>query len=399
MTSTSPLTMEQSNTTPTTFHSFPKLPYELRMKIWALALDDARRSGLDSQESPHPKATRIGRAHFFTIFDNHKEGHLVPTHERLHGQSSFLQFPLAAPRMLGPATPGSWLDANTNATSSFWAACAESRAYAWKRLKQVPDPAEWGIPEPWAEPPVLDTCTTRCIPGHVSGYKKRSAAQFARAGRNIDRLKEVLAMQVTRTGKRVEKYVGRFCLGASEMHTFTVLKQRDLVCLQPLDPSGFASSWAAMLPTLVKLRTNDVGFEMRSLWEAPTNISKEAYAAMRTALADHVTGRGDRRGPTVRRFWIVDYRVHLKRGAVWPVTDHVNVRRKGLHWFCGGEFYDFVEVMQEDQALWEFEDAGGGRREIKLARDLEYWESWKTLPHSSGGVLGCVSRSRVVEDD
>ncbi|KAH8908507.1 hypothetical protein BR93DRAFT_976668 [Coniochaeta sp. PMI_546] len=362
-----------------TFPNFPKLPCELRFMVWSYAIQEARKVGLHS-ENYATRSMGQRRAHFFTIFDTHNESHLVSQGERLHKQSSFLQYTLAAPRM-DESSPGSWLEANTNAFTSEWSVCAESRAYAANHLKEVRVPMPFGLPSS-GSPPILDTCNDSCIPRHVSQWKCRSSRMWRNNGMSEDKIKEKMALWWI-TGNPVEKYVGKFTSNG-ETHTFTVLKERDLVCLRPLNMDTF--DWNSARSTLLQLKTDDMAFEMRRGWTSPGNGTVESWHG----LAGRISGEGMVwTSDSLRRFWIIDYRIHLKQGAVWPVTKHRKSKMRLTRFH--GRLCDFVEVHNVEELIWEFDGVEGEPKSLNYHEDLVYSSTLHNLPMRTG-VLACVPR-------
>ncbi|KAK4151615.1 hypothetical protein C8A00DRAFT_35707 [Chaetomidium leptoderma] len=109
---------------PKTFHSFPRLPKELRDAIWALAI---------RPEQPS--------AHFFTIFDSSKDDEWTELSKLAISHPLVSRCSLAAPECVldGPAQrQSSWVRGNRSAylmDSGLWTACTESREAIRRRFK------------------------------------------------------------------------------------------------------------------------------------------------------------------------------------------------------------------------------------------------------------------------
>ncbi|OIW30193.1 hypothetical protein CONLIGDRAFT_714586 [Coniochaeta ligniaria NRRL 30616] len=359
--------IKQPSVPATTFPNFTKLPGELRNMIWGYALHEARKAGLHSE----PAALwlqRGKRAHFFTIFDTQNEAHLVPQDQHLHDQSSVLRcYTLAAPR-IDASSRGSWLEANTNAFISQWSVCAESRAFAAYHLKEVKQPIPFGLPSSGG-PPILDTCNDTCIPQHLSEWKILSSSIWQGIGKNEDqgigKNEDTMKRKMARWGvsrNHVEKYVGRFSMNG-ETHTFTVLKDLDLICLRPLNMATF--NWFPAQSAFLQLKTHNTAFEMRSGWTAPGNGTLESWESLVMRILAQIRG-GRGRSEGLRSFWIIDYRIHPKQGAVRPVTNSRRRRKDPIRF--EGRGCDYVEVIYEEESLWEFEGLEGETRSLRFLR-------------------------------
>lgn len=109
---------------PKTFHSFPRLPKELRDAIWALAI---------RLEQPS--------AHFFTVFDSSKDDEWTELSKLAISHPLVSRCSLAAPESVldGPTRRQfSWVRGNRSAylmDSGLWTACTESREAVRRRFK------------------------------------------------------------------------------------------------------------------------------------------------------------------------------------------------------------------------------------------------------------------------
>lgn len=97
----------------------------------------------------------------------------------------------------------------------------------------------------------------------------------------------------------------------------------------------------------------------------------------------------------LHRFWIIDYRIRLKQGAVWPVNKHRKSKRCLIHF--QGRVCDYVEVHDVEKINWEFEVIEGGTRGLRFDEDLGYRSASLASVTRTGsrirtGVLACVVR-------